>query len=286
MLTTTKTSPRSTRPAPSGAPKARPLLLLTLLAALAAGCRPAPAPIDIAFEVRFDGRSFNCSSPVDGAALTDLRFYVHDLRVRNGDALIDLQLIDDGRWQDGRVALLDFEDGKDTCVNGSSAVNRTVRALLPAPHARADEFEFTIGVPAELNHENPLLAPPPRNLTAMHWHWRTGYKFLRAGVETAADTAWMHLGSARCTRSAEGGFGCDGANRPRVRLRDFDLTSDVVVVDLARLFGPTLGDGKPWKCESGAAEEDACRLAFAELGLDATTGEVLGSAPSVHASSP
>lgn len=242
--------------------------------------------MDITFEVRFDGRPIDCRSPVDGAALTDLRLYVHGLAMRDGGDSVDVTLIDDGQWQDGRVALLDFEDGSGTCVNGSSAVNRTVRGLVPEPLEGSVDFEFAIGMPAELNHQDPLLAPPPRNLTAMHWHWRTGYKFLRAGVETGADRAWMHLGSARCTRSTHGEFDCSAANRPWVRLTDFDPRADVVVIDLARLLGPTLGDARPWSCESGVAEQSACRLAFSELGLDVETGQARGPAPSVYASRP
>ncbi len=260
----------------------RHLSLLVLLAGVVTGCGTASIPVEITFEVRFDGRPIDCNTPVDGAALTDLRLFVHDIVLRDGDAPVELTLLDDGRWQDGQVALLDFEDGSGSCTNGSSALNRTVRGSLPARLAPTDQLEFSIGVPAALNHLDPLRAPPPRNYTPMHWHWRTGYKFLRAGVQMPSDNAWMHLGSARCSRSGDGSFACAAANRPRVELAKFDPAADVVVIDLARLFGPTLGDGLPWSCESGAAEESACRLAFAELGLDVATGRVLGSAPSVY----
>ena len=282
MLTTTKTNLRSTKP-PRRLARPRYLPLLALIAAVATGCGTAQIPLEIAFEVRFDGQPIDCGSPVDGAALTDLRLFVHDLSLRVGDDVTEVELVDDGRWQDGRVALLDFEDGTGSCVNGSPVVNRTVRGTVQGGQPSAGQIEFSIGVPTELNHSDPLRAPAPRNYTPMHWHWSTGYKFLRAGIETPSDSAWMHLGSGRCSRSADGSFTCAASNQPRVRISEFDVAADVVVIDLARLFGPTLGDGSPWSCESGAAEASACRLAFAELGLEFATGRVLGPAPSIYA---
>ncbi|MDZ7643630.1 MAG: MbnP family protein [Woeseiaceae bacterium] len=64
-------------------------------------------------------------------------------------------------------------------------------------------LRLTLGVPADLNHGDPLHAPAPLTQTPMHWHWRSGYKFLRAGVTRGADGYWLHLGSTRCrARSA------------------------------------------------------------------------------------
>ena len=245
----------------------------------------APIPLEIAFEVRFDGQPIDCGSPVDGAALTDLRLFVHDLSLRDGDDVSEIELVDDGRWQDGRVALLDFEDGSGSCVNGSPVVNRTVRGTVQGVQPSTGQIEFSIGVPTELNHSDPLRAPPPRNYTPMHWHWSTGYKFLSERASRRRQTALGCIWVAVAVRAPpDGSFTCAAANRPRVRISEFDIAADVVVIDLARLFGPTLGDGSPWSCESGAAEAAACRLAFAELGLEFATGRVLGPAPSIYAS--
>ncbi|PJN92728.1 metallo-mystery pair system four-Cys motif protein, partial [Amaricoccus sp. HAR-UPW-R2A-40] len=41
---------------------------------------------------------------------------------------------------------------------------------------------FEIGVPFDLNHGDPTLAPAPLDLTAMFWTWRGGYKFLKFEV--------------------------------------------------------------------------------------------------------
>lgn len=285
MLTTTiATSRRSLARAfdraATGRARRQPSLILgTLFAIALIACSPPRSPIEVVFDVRFDGSPLGCSAE-QRPSLTDLRFYVHDLRLSAAQASHRLALADDGGWQDGEVALIDLEDGSGTCRNGSPATNRSVRASARLPaHASKYQLEFSIGIPEELNHANPMLAPAPRNLSSMHWHWRSGYKFMRVGIETDNDVSWLHLGSARCSGTISNIEGCAAANRPVVRLSDFDPNTDVVVIDVARLLGPTgLGDGETWSCESGATEAQ-CALAFAELGLNPSTGERLGPAP-------
>ena len=260
----------------------RSLAALSLLG-LCAGCSEAEAPIEINFEVRFDGQPIDCAVAPDGAALTDLRFYVHDLALIKTERRHRVALIPDSRWQDEHVALLDLEDGNGACQNGSSPTNTRVRgSVVPAAADGAATLEFRIGVPPNVNHANPVTAPPPRNYSIMHWHWRTGYKFMRAGLAFRGDAAWLHLGSSRCRGTVIDIKGCDAPNRPAVRLTNFDPKTDVVVVDVARLFGPTgLGDGEVWSCESGP-DEQHCRIVFAELGIDFETGAAAGPAPAIY----
>ena len=251
------------------------------------GCNEPRTPLEIHFEARFDGAPIDCTSAPDGAALTDLRFYVHDLVLVEGDRRHDVMLTADSTWQDEHVALLDLEDGTGACQNGSASMNTKVRGrAIALADGDAVTLEFRIGVPSSVNHANPVTAPPPRNYSIMHWHWRTGYKFMRAGVAYRGDAAWLHLGSARCRGTVTDIRGCDAPNRPIVRLADFNPKDDVVVIDLARVFGPTgLGDGEVWSCESGP-EERHCRIVFAELGIDFATGAAQGPAPAVYANAP
>jgi hypothetical protein len=114
----------------------------------------------------------------------------------------------------------------------------------------------------------------------MHWHWRTGYKFLRAGVASADDGFWMHLGSARCEGAASSVAGCRAANRPAVELAGYRSGQDVVELHLDELVdGIDLDDGVPSDCSSGPAEAE-CERPFAALGIDFATGGA-GGAPSV-----
>ena len=254
------------------------------LAVLSVGCEPAPLPVEFRFDVRFDNGPIDCTADAAGRALTDLRFYVHDVTVTTDDGrTLPVTLTPDALWQSDRVALLDFEDGEGSCRNGSLVQNRSVRGTLRlADPGKLSGVAFNVGVPAALNHANPLVSEPPLTYTVMHWHWRSGYKFMRAGVQNSDDAAWLHLGSARCGGVIGNLRGCEMANRPRVALAEFNIERDVIVIDVARLFGPTqLGDGEAWSCESGV-NEDHCRLAFAELGIDSATGETMGSAPAFY----
>lgn len=263
-------------------PRTAPATLLTTLLALSAGCSGPKTPVEISFEARFDGREIDCGTA--DWALTDLRFFVHDLRLGPPAGERAIELGDEDRWQRDGVALVDLEDGTGACVNGTRSTNAVVRGTVALPAAAAGHtLQFSIGVPERLNHADPMRAAAPLNDTIMHWHWRSGYKFMRAGIAGTEDSSWLHLGSARCRGTIGDLAGCAASNRPLVRLTDFDWRRDVVVIDLARLFGPTgLDDGSPWSCESGVAET-GCRLAFAELGIDAASGRALGPAPAIYA---
>lgn len=259
-----------------------PLLALVLLTA---ACAPRTAPVEIPFSVRFGEAPLACDRAVDGMLLSDLRLFVHDLRLLTpGGEFIPLELTHRPPWQGGGVALLDFENAAGPCRNGSVAVNAIVHGLV----APADDYRglaFRIGVPESLNHANPLAAPPPLNISSMHWQWLTGYKFLRAGIIREDDGFWLHLGSTRCEGTATAPAGCANANRPEVLLPGFTPGDSVVVIDLAPFAQATdLSDGKHGDCSSGPAET-GCEPAFRVLGLDFAGGEPTGTPPLFRVSS-
>jgi len=227
-----------------------------------AACSPAGRSLDIPFVARWNGEPVSCSGgPV---ALTDLRFFVSDVRLGEGDGT-PAALQNDGRWQSDRVALIDLEDGQAACRNGSPDMQPVLRLNVsgnPGPGLR-----FSIGVPEDLNHANPLTAEPPLNYSVMHWHWLSGYKFMRAGIETPDDGFWVHLGSTACSGTIGNIEGCRQPNRPTIHIADFDAGADAVVVDLGRLFaGIDLRDSAATRCMSGPGE-DACAPVYEALGL-------------------
>lgn len=242
----------------------KPLPLLLILLA-AAACDRAPVPVEIEFAASFDGRPARCSSP-GTAGLTDLRLYVHDVSLLGEDGRpVDAALQPDGAWQSADVAMIDLEDGSGRCVNGTPATNSILR--LRADGTATTGLAFVVGVPFEFNHADPLTAGAPLDDTAMHWHWRSGYKFLRAGVSNADDAYWIHVGSTACDGTTRNITRCRSPNRIAVVLEQFDPASQVVVVDLdALLGGVDLGDGQPSDCASGP-DEVACAGPFAALGL-------------------
>ena len=153
----------------------------------------------------------------------------------------------------------------------------------PGPVDRQPALSFSAvppttppGLPSELLRRRPdvLQAEPPLTDTAMHWHWVSGYRFLRAGVANGADGFWLHLGSTRCKGTVTDIQGCASSNRAEAELPGFVPGRDAVVVDLQKLVDAVdLEDGVPTDCSSEPAEL-TCTAPFAALGVDFGSGKV------------
>jgi len=254
----------------------RRLLIPAFLATLIS-CSGRQENVEVQFDLQFDGQPINCDTETAPVRLTDLRFYVHNLRfVTTDQQEIPLNLVADGLWQNDRVALIDFENGEGACLNGSGVTNRIARGSYSG--GPISGLAFDIGVPAEFNHADPLRAAPPLAYTEMHWHWASGYKFMRAGIETDNDSFFLHLGSSRCEGTIGDIQGCVSANRPQVRLTGFDPNVNTVVLDLDELVGAVnLHDGVRSECMSGPANNE-CREPFVVLGIDFDSGNMVGPA--------
>lgn len=146
--------------------------------------------IAIDFEAWVGDEEFACGESYEGIGVTestitpsDFRFYVSDVALIDEDGnAVPLELEQDGKWQYQNTALLDFEDGTNTCDNGTTEMNTTVVGTVPEGDYQS--IQFTMGVPQKLNHEDAAIAPSPLNLTSMWWNWQGGYKFLRVDLET------------------------------------------------------------------------------------------------------
>lgn len=242
------------------------LLLLTI-----GGCGAEPRDISVPFSAVFGQQALTCGLATAAGSLTDLRFYVSEIRLHDADAgPVDLALTVDKRWQGPSVALIDLEDGTGDCQNGTPGVHSTIAGQVPAGDYRG--ISFVIGVPFELNHGDPLAAEPPLGDSAMHWHWRSGYKFLRAGFTNDARDHWLHLGSAGCEGTIQSITHCRYPNRVTVMVENYE-PGDTLIVDLAGLFDAFSTDNDPRSsCSSGPTEE-SCKQAFAVFGLDHADGE-------------
>lgn len=255
-----------------------------LLIMMVVGCGPAgetdePESVtELKFEAYVGDEPLSCTesfddfgdadAPVD---VTDFRFYIHDVEVIDSDGEHHrVELIDDGVWQNERVALVDFTDRHGHCEHASSATNDTVELAVDAEHVEA--IGFSIGVPFELNHDDVATADSPLSLPAMFWNWNAGYKFLRIDTESGDDAAFrFHLGSHRCRPAADGGVeGCDDPNRPRVQIDSIDVDNQVLRFELAALFAGTDAtrstENTPMGCMSMPDDPD-CEGLFEVLGL-------------------
>jgi uncharacterized repeat protein (TIGR04052 family) len=242
---------------------ARSILLVTIFLAITS-CSLKRVPVVVEFSASWDGQAITCSSSDIG--LTDLRFFVSNVvLIDSKGSEHELLLTPDGRWQQESLALIDLEDGEGACVNGTAEMHAKLSGTSKIADFNA--VRFTVGVPFELNHANPLLAESPLDDAAMHWHWRSGYKFLRAGVTTPSDGFWLHLGSTGCKGTVQNISECRSPNRVTVTVSDLvPGTRRINLVLSELLYGIDLNDGKPGDCSSGPPEV-ACAEPFDALGL-------------------
>jgi uncharacterized repeat protein (TIGR04052 family) len=215
--------------------------------------------VRIPFEARVGAVPFVAGESFDGVGTSaarvrfdDFRLYLHEPNLVFGDgASSPLELVQDGVWQDGRVALLDFEDARSD--GGTRAMNTELLVRASSDDlARAVGFSFTVGVPEARNHVNVDLAPSPLNLTSMFWTWTTGYKFVRIeGTNGGGRPILTHLGAAPCMTGAS-------CTTEPVALTGA-LATHKVVLDLAALFA-AVDLATSSGCMSGSGNPDCLRI--------------------------
>jgi cytochrome c peroxidase len=239
----------------------------------------AEKPVTIRFRATVAGKPFSCASAYEGLGVNrntvsplDFRFFIHDLRLVRADGTDEpIRLSKDARWQDGDVALLDFEDRTGTCANGTPDKREVVTGTVRA--GAYVGLRLVLGVPFSRNHGEPVRQAPPLDLTQMFWVWNAGYKFARIDMKADGRNFFIHLGSTGCTPSDNmltAPTSCESPNRVDVRLAEFDPETDVVEADLARLLeGADLITNQPKTaagCMSGPDDLD-CAPLFRNFGL-------------------
>jgi uncharacterized repeat protein (TIGR04052 family) len=245
-------------------------LLLATLLFVSSACTQPRTSFEFEFVATWNGEVIQCGS--EPTQVSDLRFFVSDVVVTDAAGREHGLDLTAGDWQQENVALIDLENGEGACRNGTQEIHTVLSGTSTADEVAG--VRFTVGVPFEQNHANPLLADAPLDDAAMHWHWRSGYKFLRAGVEAADDSFWIHLGSTRCEGTVQNISGCKSPNRVTVILPEFSPEVDRIEVRLSELFrGIELDDGMRSDCSSGPAEAN-CVAPFAALGLPFGDGPV------------
>jgi len=148
-------------------------------------------------------------------------------------------------------------------------------------------IEFVVGVPAALNHGNPLSATAPLNDTAMLWSWQQGYKFFRmdtagsnaAGVSTKSA---FHLGSTGCVSPSAlrpPAEPCAHHNRVTIRLTGFNPVREGVAVEASALT--SLFPQQPaFNCTMHYAMDKNCSALLEAFGLNVATGQCVNQCAS------
>jgi uncharacterized repeat protein (TIGR04052 family) len=268
-------------------------LATAVLVSLIVGCgetddEPEMQDVEVGFAALVNGAEFACDADYQlgtqdtAAQISDFRFYVSNVRLIDADGNeAPVELENDGKWQNGSVALLDFEDGTGACQNGNADMNMSVKGMVEEGDYTG--VRFTLGVPFDENHQNQAVADPPLNITSMFWSWQGGYKFVRVdGMAEQSAGFRIHLGSMAC-ESPDGSnevTGCDQPNRPTVTLDGMDPLTDDIALDVGTLYSDVdmtpNAEGKSAICMSNP-DHEVCEKILPKLGLefgDASAGEI------------
>lgn len=245
--------------------------------------------VDVEVRAQFEDTPFSCRTAATDlgtagvqARPTDLRMFVHDLAWRWGDdETAPWTVTPDPDWVADGAVLLDYEDGLDACVGGTSGTNDTVRgrAELPEGLAVAD-LELTLGLPPDLNHA-PLADSGPLGDAGVFLSTTTGRAHFQLDLDpVTADTAWpVRIVATGCTTPEGQPDACLAENTVRIRIPDVDVDAPAVVaaidlllrdVDLTRNAVTTLPGGGTIEtlpgCQSTPNDGD-CPTIFEAYGL-------------------
>jgi uncharacterized repeat protein (TIGR04052 family) len=245
---------------------------------LSIGAKAQTQTITINFQAVVGDKGFDCKETYEGIGTTkskmtvsDFKFYVQNVRLIDTKGKeTPFSLINDGKYQTEKVAMLDFENGEGNCRNGTKELNTALRGTIAK--GKYVGLKFNIGVPEEMNHLDPTLQPSPLNITRMMWSWQMGYKFARIDTKTTGrpNGYVLHLGSTKCETDSTGKTLCGTENRPEFSFEKFNLAKDLVKVDLKALFvGANVDINQPQTaagCMSFEGDSD-CLPIFKNLGL-------------------
>jgi len=231
--------------------------------------------VSIQFRPMVGAEPFACGRSYQGIGTSketitpsDFAFYIYDAKLTTTDGKdVPVTLDQDGPFQNGTLALLDFTDGTGPCSNAGTLSHTAVTGTVP--QGKYVGIRFTIGVPFERNHLDLTTQPSPLSLTRMFWAWNSGHKFVRFDAKTATGKTWLfHLGSTGCTPTTSPSTvptTCAQPNRVAVTLPRFDVNADVIVADAGALFA--LSGGADNQVCMSSAKSAACAPNFAALGL-------------------
>lgn len=204
-------------------------------------CDDSLKEIPIQFNLNAHDESVSCKSVINAEngewKLDQLQFFISEIRLRDNT----------GKWH--TTSLASESESEDNSKSRSSDValigvvcadSGTWQVNLETRISKEDirGIAFTLGVPFDLNHQNPMSLPAPLNQPDMFWTWQTGHKFLRLEMHSENKEFVYHLGSTGCVSSSpvrSPKTECKNPNRVVVTLDDF-RPSKTISLDLSKLL--------------------------------------------------
>jgi hypothetical protein len=113
------------------------------------------------------------------------------------------------------------------------------------------DIRFNIGIPRQLNHSDPTVAPPPLDIGKgdMYWEWNSGYIFFLAeGQGPQIKNNLLHFAIGEDSRIMPFAFGNLFDMVPLIKIKKGKTTRIEFQLDLNKIL--TNGDGKPYALNS------------------------------------
>lgn len=226
------------------------------------GCSEHKTPVILEFSPVFEGKSIECKKAIDihksKWIVNQFQFYVSDVELQDKEARWHKAVFKVTPEQTENVALL------GTTCQASESENWKLFFKDSNELAYTKAIRFSLGVPFEQNHLNPLEQPSPLNVSSMFWVWQTGHKFARIEMMNGSEDWIFHLGSTGCKSASVMRAPNDACLYPNLYSIELPLNqSNRVAIDLANLLG-NIAPSIETSCQS---EQDnlACQTLFAHL---------------------
>lgn len=227
------------------------------------GCQPKSSSIVMPIQLQLSDAPFNCQSEyIQGEEewqLSQFQFYLSNPSVVINGETYPLSFVE-RPWQQKNIALLG-----EVCGYSS----QWLLEFEPIDIALTDAtLNFTLGVPFELNHLDPMTQQSPLNQSDMFWTWQLGHKFLRLDLQSSQAGWSFHLGSIGCSAPSPlraPSIPCLQPNTVSVSINNIS-GNDNLVLDIAPLLSiVTLGENN--QCMS-FAKDKSCQLLLPAVGVN------------------
>lgn len=175
------------------------IVFTTIALGLLSGCgKQAQQQLDV--NISYGDIAISCDNIIIDTdtqwQLNQLYLYLSNIEIKGKDNQWHTISLADTTYQSQQVAMLGTECG------GIELAHWQLNFAEHTDISDASAIRFSLGVPFEHNHQNPLTQTSPLNVPNMFWVWQTGHKFVRFELENKEQQWVFHLGSTGCSSAS------------------------------------------------------------------------------------
>lgn len=185
-------------------------IITALIIIVLAGCdSPPPSNQQMKVQLMWQDNKLKCDTTfivgVENKTwfIEQFQFFISDIQFGSENSgWHDVTLIENP-YQTGNTVLLG-RNCRETSqeINTDNSKNWTVEFEPNESITQPSAIRFTLGLPFEVNHLNPISQKSPLNLPSMFWVWQTGHKFMRLELASNNQQWLFHLGSTGCSSAS------------------------------------------------------------------------------------